>query len=291
MDDGDGATRFGLQTVQTLGWETLAERWRRYEELGFDSLWVPDHFVAPSRPEAPFLEAWTLLSALATWTARARIGVLVSSNTFRHPALLAKQAVTVDHVSGGRLEVGLGAGWYAPEHAMFGLPFPQPAELVERYREAVAVVDALLRQETTTLDGRYYPLRDATSRPAPVQRPRPPLVLGAHGPKMLAVVAAHADAWNSYGTPEEIRDRGARLDDACAAAGRDRAAVRRSLLFVPMLMPAERPWDSVDAFRDFVGRYREAGVEEFILQPPADDGIVERVAADVLPDLRRGRSP
>ncbi len=151
-------TRVGLCTDQNMPYETTVERWRLFEELGFDSVWLCDHFIQPSRPRGPYFEGWTLLAALATCTSRIRIGVLVSSNTFRHPALLAKQAVTVDHVSGGRLELGIGAGWYVPEHRAFGIEFPEPFELVGRFGEAVEVIDLLLRQEITTYTGRYYRL-------------------------------------------------------------------------------------------------------------------------------------
>jgi len=137
----------GIGVDQNLPWPTLIERWRLIEALGFDSIWDFDHFNQPSRPDGPYLEAWTLLAGIATHTSRVRIGVLVSSNTFRHPALLAKQAVTLDHMSGGRLEVGIGAGWFVPEHDAFGLYFPPPGERVSRFREAVEIVDRLLRQE------------------------------------------------------------------------------------------------------------------------------------------------
>jgi F420-dependent oxidoreductase-like protein len=278
--------RFGLCIDQNLSWEKTLERWQLFERLGFDSVWDCDHYVQPSRPDAPYFEGWTLLAALAARTERVRVGVLVSSNTFRHPALLAKEAVTVDHVSGGRLELGLGAGWYEPEHAMYGIEFPPPRELVDRFREAVQVVDSLLRNEFTTFEGRHYQLRDAAFRPGPVQRPRPPLTLGAHGPRMLRIAARYADSWNSFGTTEEMRSRNAILDEACAEIGRDPREVLRSLYY--WVARAADPWSSTDAFLDVVGRYREVGVEEFILDHPRDDqlDVLERVAADVLPRLR-----
>jgi len=279
--------RFGLCTDQNLTWEKTLERWRLFERLGFDSAWDCDHYVQPSRPGGPYLEAWTLLAALAAGTERIRVGVLVSCNTFRHPALLAKEAVTVDHISGGRLELGLGAGWYEPEHTMFGIDFPPPRVLVDRFREAVEVVDGLLRNELTTYEGTHYRLRDAPSRPGPVQRPRPPLTLGAHGPRMLRIVARYADSWNSFGTTDQIRSRNAILDEACAEIGRDPKEVLRSLYYWGSRADAD-PWSSTDAFLDVVGRYREAGIEEFILDHPRDDqlDVLERVAADVLPGLR-----
>jgi alkanesulfonate monooxygenase SsuD/methylene tetrahydromethanopterin reductase-like flavin-dependent oxidoreductase (luciferase family) len=221
--------RVGLCVDQNLPYATMVERWQLFDRLGYDSAWVCDHYLQPSRPTGPYFEGWTLLAALAARTSRIRVGVLVSSNTFRHPALLAKEAVTLDHISQGRLDVGLGAGWYVPEHEVFGLDFPGPAELVGRFREAVEVVDSLLRDEITTYDGRYYRLKEAPLRPRPIQMPRPPLTLGAHGPRMLRVVAEYADTWNSFGTPAEMRERGQILDDHCRAIGRDSAAVCHSL--------------------------------------------------------------
>jgi F420-dependent oxidoreductase-like protein len=286
---GPSGLGFGICTDQNQPWETLAQRWRLFEELGFDSVWDCDHFQQPSRPQGPYFEGWTLLAALAAETSRIRIGVLVTSNTFRHPALLAKEAVTVDHVSGGRLEIGIGAGWYVPEHEAFGLDFPPPAELVARFREAVEVVDLLLRQDVTTYEGQYYQLKNAPFRPGPVQKPRPPLTLGAHGPKMLRIVAEYGDRWNSHGSVEEMRQRNAILDEHCAAIGRDPAAIIRSLYGWSTLLPTD-PWQSVEAFQHVVGSYREIGIAEFIIDAPRDDqlAVLERVAADVIPGLRNG---
>lgn len=280
--------RFGLCTDQNLTWEETVQRWKYFEHLGFDSLWDCDHYQQPSRPQGPYFEGWTLLAALAANTNRVRIGVLVTSNTFRHPALLAKQAVTVDHISHGRLELGLGAGWYVPEHEAFGIPFPEPAELVHRFREAVQVVDLLLRQDVASFDGAYYQLKDAPFRPAPVQQPRPPLTLGAHRRKMLGIVAEYADRWNSHGTVDEMRDRNAILDEQCQALGRNPESIIRSLYGWAALMPAD-PWDSKDAFLEVVGRYGEVGINEFIIDAPGPDrfSLLEQIATDVLPSLRK----
>jgi alkanesulfonate monooxygenase SsuD/methylene tetrahydromethanopterin reductase-like flavin-dependent oxidoreductase (luciferase family) len=280
---------FGIQNRQRWTWQEQMERWQWFEELGFDSLWITDHLVPTSGGEGPYFESWTLLSALAVATKRARIGVLVSSNTFRHPAILAKQAVTVDHISGGRLEFGIGAGWYLPEHEMFGLDFPPTGELVDRYSEALDLIDRYLRQDLTTFEGEYYSFKNAPNRPLPVQRPRPPFVLGAHGPRMIRLAARYADTWNSRGTPAEIRDRNDQMDAACAKIGRNPLEVKRSLLYVVNQMPDEQPWDSVDAFTDFIGRFHEAGMNEFLLQPPDVEhfGILERVAHEVIPALRK----
>ena len=280
--------RIGLCTDQNMPWEKTVERWQRFEQLGFDSVWDCDHYVQPSHPTGPYYEGWTLLAGLAARTERIRIGVLVSCNTFRHPALLAKEAVTVDHIANGRLELGLGAGWYVPEHEMFGIPFPPPAELVGRFREAVEIVDSLLRNEVTTYDGAYYQLKDAASRPRPIQQPRPPLTLGAHGRQMLKIVAQYADRWNSHGTVAEMRARNEILDEHCAAIGRDPDAIIRSLYGWAALMPND-PWASVDAFEEVVGQYRAAGINELLIDAPGDAqmSVLERVATDILPRLRK----
>lgn len=283
--------RFGICTDQNLPWATLVERWQYFERLGFDSVWDCDHLIQPSHPTGPYYEAWTLLAGLAARTERIRIGVLVSCNTFRHPALLVKEAVTVDHISDGRLELGLGAGWYLPEHEMFGIDFPETPELVGRFREAVEICDQMLRQELTTYAGRYYQLREAANRPGPVQRPRPPLTLGAKGPKMLGIVAQYGDAWNSTSTVEEARERNRILDEHCARIGRDPAEIVRGIYGWAAIMPYD-PWASVEAFRDVIGRYREAGINEFIIDQPPDRQlpVLERVATEVIPALRAGAS-
>jgi alkanesulfonate monooxygenase SsuD/methylene tetrahydromethanopterin reductase-like flavin-dependent oxidoreductase (luciferase family) len=284
--------RFGICTDQNLPFETLVERWQYFERLGFDSVWDCDHFNQPSRPDGPYFESWTLLAALAARTTRIRVGVLVSSNTFRHPALLAQQAVTLDHVSNGRLELGLGAGWFVPEHERFGLPFPPPGERVGRFREAVEIVDSLLRHEATTFEGRYYRLTEASVRPAPLQKPRPPLTLGAHRPRMLRICAEYADSWNSFGTVEEMRERNELLDQACAAVGREPREIRRSFYGWASQMKAQGlpdPWQSTAAFEDVVGRYLAVGIGEFVIDQPRPEqfGVLEQVVTDVLPALRR----
>ena len=282
-----GRLRFGIVTDQNQPWPTVVERWRLFEELGFDSAWDCDHLVQPSRPMGPYFEAWTLLGGLAACTQHIRIGVLVSCNTFRHPALLAKEALTVDHISNGRLDLGLGAGWYEPEHRAFGIDFPAPAELVGRFREAVEVVDHLLRNDSTSYSGTYYQLNEALMRPRPVQQPRPPLMLGAHRSRMLRIVAQYADSWNSFGTPAEMRERNALLDEHCRAIGRDPGTIVRSLYGWAAMMPAD-PWASLDAFADMVGSYTAAGVNEFLIDQPRDEQLpmLERVATELLPRLR-----
>jgi F420-dependent oxidoreductase-like protein len=279
--------RVGLQTVPNQPWETMVAQWRSFEAMGFESLWLPDHFVPTFRRDLPLFEAWTLLAGLATATSRARIGILVSCNTFRHPALLAKEAATVDHISGGRLEFGIGTGWVEFEHEMFGIPYPDGPERVSRFEEAVELIDRLMRREVSSFDGRYYQLKEAPFRPQPVQKPRPPFTLAAHAPRMLGIVARYADRWNSMGTVAELSERMDRLDEGCQRIGRDPTSILRSSLYVAAIVPTEKPWDSVEAFRDYIGRYQEAGFGECLFQPPPPErwAVLERVAADVLPAL------
>ena len=280
---------FGVQTPTQRPWPELAEQWSWLERIGFDSLWLADHYVPPFKLDGPIFEPWTLLAGLALVTERIRCGVLVSCNTFRHPPLLAKEAVTVDHISGGRLEFGLGAGWFVPEHEMFGIPFPPNAELVGRFREAVEICHQLFTQDITTYEGTYYQVREAPFRPAPVQQPRIAFTLAAHGPRMMRIVARYADRWNSTGTVVEMTERNRTLDEACAEIGRDPSQILRSHLYVPGILTEERPWDSPEALRDFMGRFAEAGIREAILQIPAsyDPAHIERIA-ETAAELRRG---
>ena len=271
-----------------MTWEKNVERWQLFEQLGYESAWVCDHLVQPSRPQGPYFEAWSLLAGLAARTEKMRIGVLVTCNTFRHPSVLAKMAITVDHISNGRLEVGLGAGWYEPEHSMFGIPFPETKELVARFREAVQVVDLLMREDTSSFTGSYYQLSNAPSRPHSLQKPRPPLVLAAFGPRMLKIVATYADTWNAFGTPKEMRERNQMLDDYCREIGRDPDTLDRSLYYWATKAETD-PWASRQAFHDVINPYIEAGVNQFILDQPRDDQLdmLEWVAAEVLPQYAR----
>ncbi|MDE0231976.1 MAG: LLM class flavin-dependent oxidoreductase [bacterium] len=284
---GEGRILYGICTDQAEPYPVLAERWRYFEELGFDSIWDCDHFLRPSNPSDPYFEGWTLLAALATVTSRIRVGVLVGSNTFRHPALLAHEALTIDHISEGRLELGFGAGWFVEEHDRFGIPFGDPPTLVGRFAEAVEIIDSLLRGQEVTFEGEHYRLQGARLRPRPVQSPRPPLTLGAHRPRMLAICARYADRWNSFGTVEEMAERNRALDEACERIGRDPAEIVRSFYGWASNMAAQGlpdAWSSPDAFSEVVGRYAEAGVNEFIMDQPRPEQfrMAERIVSEVI---------
>jgi alkanesulfonate monooxygenase SsuD/methylene tetrahydromethanopterin reductase-like flavin-dependent oxidoreductase (luciferase family) len=282
----------------------MIERWRLIEALGFDSAWLPDHFVNPRGPIDRWFECWTLLSALAARIPRVRIGTLVTTITLRSPAVLARQALTVDHVSDGRLVLGMGAGGAPMDHTMTGIEPWERSERFRRFREYIAVLDAMLRHERTTYDGRYYRIKEASMQPPPVQRPRPPIMIGGKSPDLLRVTAAYGDVWNTNGgrdlTPQEslavTRERGARLDEVCRARGRDPREIERSFM---MGQTRDEPFASRSAFQDFVGRYRDLGFSEFILfwlRDPDPDyplyswipdrGALERVATDWIPSVR-----
>ena len=175
--------RFGIVALQDKPWDELVRLWQKFEALGFDSTWIADHFVNYANPTGPWLEGWTTLAALANSTSRIRIGTLVTSISLRNPALLARQAMTVDHISGGRLELGIGAG--APgrvdsSYRMIGIDDWPFQERAERLREQVEIVDGLLRNITSSYNGKYYKIEDAMMAPGPIQKPRPPIVVAAH---------------------------------------------------------------------------------------------------------------
>jgi alkanesulfonate monooxygenase SsuD/methylene tetrahydromethanopterin reductase-like flavin-dependent oxidoreductase (luciferase family) len=295
--------RFGILTVQNLPWKREVECWRFIEALGFDTVWVADHFVDPFEPISPWFEGWTLLAGLATQTHRIRIGTLVTSIPLRNPALLARQALTVDHISNGRLEIGLGTGVSGdvdPVYSMIGIEDWQPDERVARFREAVEIVDKCLRNRVTTYKGQYYQVKDAIMEPPPVQQPRPPITIAAMGSSMLKLAARYADTWNSIpgartgewgASPDKMleltRRRNQSVDDYCREIGRDPASLRRSLLIFGS--EAETVFNSVDAFERVVERYQSVGITEFIFYFPNKDEqipVFEEIAKKTIPRLR-----
>lgn len=223
--------RFGLDISQhQLTWEELVARVRFAEELGFEGAWVFDHFKPLyGDPHGPCMEGWTLLGALAAATEKIRLGTLVTGITYRHPSILATQAATVDHISGGRLELALGAAWFEPEHRELGVDFPPPGERVSRLEEAITVVRSLLTQDDVRFDGRYYRLRDASYNPKPVQQPHPPLWVGANGERRMIPLAARvADVWHGGGNVKTLQRRMRILEEEAERAGRDPSEILRA---------------------------------------------------------------
>jgi len=223
--------RFGIQTPQEgAGYEALAAHWREADALGFDSIWLDDHFYGVVRPPGePQMEAWTLLAALARETHRIGIGILVTCNSYRSPALVAKMVATVDVLSGGRLIHGMGAGWYQTEYEGYGYDFQSIGVRLAQLDEALRVQKLLWTEERPSFTGRHYRLREAWCNPKPLQRPHPPVLIGGGGERvLLGLVARHADIWNNGGDVAEFTHKLGVLRRHCEAEGRDFDAIEKS---------------------------------------------------------------
>jgi F420-dependent oxidoreductase-like protein len=274
--------RYGIKLSQNATIDQLRAVWRVADEAGFDHCWCMDHFATLGpRDDGPIFEAWTLLAGMAVATSRTRIGCMVTGNTYRHPAVLAKAAVTVDHLSGGRLEFGLGAGWAENEHTMLGLPFGTKGERADWLEEACELIRSLWTQQRTSFDGKHYKLTGAIAEPKPVQQPHPPIWIGGSGrERTLRITARYADVWNAAGgSPEAVAQASLVLDQRCAEIGRDPAQIRRSVQF--------RVAEANDELLALAQSYRAVGVTEVVLilhsQNPAN--LAEQIAG-LLPRLR-----
>lgn len=276
--------RFGIQTPQQNSntWEEMRSLWQEVDTLGFDTAWVFDHFLPIfSDPTGPCMEGWTALSALAMATRTVRLGIMVTGNTYRNPAVLAKTATTVDIISGGRLILGMGGGWFEREHDAFGMPFPSVGERLGRLDESLTLMKQLWTQDTTRFAGKYYQLQDAPFLPKSVQKPHPPILVGASGEQVaLGIVARHADMWNTFGSPDVFRHKIARLTEHCQRIGRDPDSIEKSVLVTGMFAP-EKAREQVEA-------YVAAGVTHIIFSVVAaqDRQAIQRFAQDVIPAFR-----
>ncbi|MEV4714124.1 LLM class flavin-dependent oxidoreductase [Micromonospora sp. NPDC049374] len=274
---------FGFKVAQQLiSWSDLQRLWSAADaDGGWEDAWLYDHFQpVNAAPEGSCLEAWTLLAALATQTTRLRIGVLVTGNVYRHPAVLAHMLATVDHVSAGRVEFGFGAGWHAEECRRLGIPLPAPAERLARWDEACTVVHRLCTEDTVHFAGRYYQLEGAGLNPRPTTRPR--FVLGASGPRALKVVARHADVWNvADGQVSTLRRGRDILAKHCVDAGRDPAEITLSA----QLHVAA---GDLLAARFWTARLVAAGARHvvFSLPPEASPALLRRLVSDVITPVR-----
>lgn len=306
--------RFSIQTGQQFAsWDEIVRIWQDAEALGYHGAYTYDHFMAVQLdPFDPCLEAWTSLAALATLTSRLRIGILVGGNTYRHPAVVAKMATTLDVISRGRVDFGIGSGWFEREHQAFGIPFRTARERCEMLDEALGLIRALWTEREATFSGRYYTLDKAIAEPKPVQRPYPPILVAASGEKrMLRIVARHADAWNGFGSPAVFRHKIAVLERHCEREGRDAARIEKSVLvpaaigedeeaFAPLiqgyayyqgLTPEEaRSWMLLGSPSDVTAQieaFLAVGVTHFILTlTPYNFDVLERFARDVMPRFR-----
>jgi len=276
--------RFSIWPGYFWPWDEVVSLVEHCETTGWDGAYLADHFM-PDSPDGspadgPVLECWSTLAALAGRTERLRLGTLVASVTYRHPATIAKAAATIDVISSGRLVLGLGAGWQVNEHAAYGIALGTLGERMDRFDEACSVVTSMLRSPRTTFAGRHYEVTDAPCDPSPVQA-RLPVLIGAKGPKRgLPIAARHADEWNSWADPETFRERSAQLDRCCEEIGRDPAQIRRStqaLLFLSddeSWLAEQRATDmggrpvmigTSDQVAEVVGAYADAGVDELII--------------------------
>ena len=272
--------RFGLDVAQQrMSWDELVGRVQFAEELGFDGTWGFDHFQ-PMYGDGPgeVFEGMTTLAALSGLTSRIRLGLLVTGVTYRHPSVLATEAVTIDHASHGRLELSLGAAWFDKEHDELGIPFPSTAERFDLLEDALEIVTRLFTGDVVSYRGRRVSLRDAQLRPTPVQQPHPPIWIGGSGPRRtLPLVAKYADVWHTWGTPNSLRDTNVRLDELAAEAGRDSASILRA---------SSLPLDDLDTARKHATKWRGAGYGYLVCGwPEAGRSQIEAFVRDVMPDL------
>lgn len=302
-------------------WPTSAQPWpdllrgcRWAEARGWHGIWVPDHFMTDEAagrvdtvPPVPWLEAWTALAALAALVPRVRIGAMVSGNGYRHPALVANMAGTLDEISGGRAVVGLGAGWQENEHRRYGIDFGTVTERAERLDEACAMIRGLLDDDHASFEGVHYRLDEAPCAPSGVGGRRIPLLVGGAGPRRtLRTVARHADEWNRWATPDEVGPARATLARRCEEVGRDPGEIRVTIAVMTRFCDSPRQRDEVRArlgnhgglvgssteeIRDLAGAYAEAGVDELVVADfnlPRDrrEDVLERLQVEVLDPLR-----
>ncbi len=232
-------------------WRTAVDVARRLEEIGYDSLWLYDHFhTVPKTKIEPTFECWTTMAALAAVTTRVRLGQLVTCSLYRNPSYLAKVASCVDVISGGRVDVGIGAGWKEDEFDAYGYPFPPIRERLERMRETAKILKAMFTEERASFEGKHYTIRDAVNEPKPVQTPHPPIWIGTQGEKVgLRIVAETADGWNHNRGREEFVQKKNALERHCEAIGRDPRSVRISFEASCAVVENDRELES------WVGRY------------------------------------
>jgi F420-dependent oxidoreductase-like protein len=308
--------RFGVQTGQQgIAWAEMLDLWQKADAWGYDSLWNFDHFLPIfTDPAGPCFEGWTTLSALGQATKRARIGHLVNGNTYRNPCILAKMAATLDHVTGGRLNLGIGAGWFELEHRAFGIDFMSVPRRLGALEESCRILKGMFSGEKFSLAGRHYTIEDAIGNPRPVQSPHPPIMIGGTGEKvLLRIVARHADMWNASSSAERMAHWIDVIRRHGDAAGRDTAAIEKTVMmplcytadtarqqFVCQLVAGMQQCSPEEARErvmvgarqeclDRVERYARAGVTHFIfmLFQPFFPDEVQAFAEEVAPAARR----
>lgn len=272
--------RFSFWPTPSLPYADVLELARHVEATGWDGIWYADHFMPNAADTStPWPEAWITLAAIGAQVPRLRLGTLVAGNTYRHPAVLAKMAATLDHISGGRVVLGLGSGWQENEHQQYGIPFYTVTERLHRLDEACQVIKLLYSQSSGTFDGRYYQLREASLEPKPLQQPLPLLIGGGGEQLTLKITARHADEWNVWGTPDILEHKMGILDGHCAKLGRDPKAIQRSAVALLFMSDDRAHLDRMRAaniqqphligdvaeIKAQIERYAAIGVDEFIV--------------------------
>ena len=307
--------RFGIQTSQqNVEWSSMLDLWQKAEAWGYDSLWNFDHFYPIFvDPNGPCLEGWTTLAALGQATSRVRIGHLVNGNTYRNPCVLAKMAATLDHVTNGRLNLGIGAGWFELEHNAFGLDFKTVRGRLDALDEACRILKGMFTGEPFSLKGKHYTIDNARGLPVPVQKPHPPIMIGGSGEKiLLRIVAEHADMWNTSGDADRLGHLVDVIRRHGDAVGRDTRQIEKTVMmpmcygggserekFMTQLIAGMQQCTPDEARRrimmgskdeclETVARYGKAGVTHFIFmafQPVFPDEL-QAFAEDVAPAAR-----
>ena len=274
--------RFSVWPSFERPWSEVVELATWADRAGMLGLWYADHLMPNTEDGTPAdgdaFECWSVLAALGAITSNVRLGSLVSPVTFHHPVVLAKRATTVDHVSGGRAVLGLGAGWQVNEHAAIGVELPAPGPRVDRFAEAIEIIARVRDEHRVTTGGSHFVATDLPFSPKPVQQPMP-LLVGTKGPRMLRLTARYADEWNTWGDPAVIAGATHEFEAACEREGRDPATVHRSaqaLVFLAAddataerlrgVVPADRSIvGTASELVDVFGRYAELGLDEFIV--------------------------
>lgn len=272
--------RFSFWPNPSQSYEDVLKLAQHVEQTGWDGIWYADHFMANAPDTStPWPEAWTTLVAIGATVPRLRLGTLVMGNTYRHPAIVAKMAATLDHISGGRAVLGLGSGWQENEHKQYGIPFYTVGERLARLDEACQVIKLLFNEKKSDFDGRFYQLQDASLAPKPIQNPLP-LLIGGGGEKVtLKITAKYADEWNVWGDVDKLRAKMKILDQHCADVGRDPKEIKRTA--VALLFMSEDPEylertrnsnlqqatiiGTPEEIRDIVAEYENIGVDELIV--------------------------
>lgn len=258
--------------------------WQEADEIPeIEHAWLFDHFMPlGADPTGPCLEGWSTLAAFAAVTKRVRVGLMVTGNTYRHPTVLANIGATVDIISNGRLDFGIGAGWNELEHSSYGIPLPPTGDRIRALGEACEIIRRMWTEEAPTFEGRYYQVHEARCEPKPVQKPYPPFVIGGGGEKLtLRVVAQYANVWNmAGGPPEELARKSAILDEHCAAVGRDPSTIARSIQHLVN-------YEDLAATRESVRSYIAAGANHLVLnlRHPYPDGIVAKLTSEIVRPL------